>query len=216
MYQRYQIAREWGVEKKGRELKLDVQLSLNCQTRPISLAQLSTVSNDDGGRSLAALGSDALDGFDNVHALDDLAEDHVLAVQPLGLHRAQEELRAVRVRASICHGENSGAGVLLLEVLVSELLAVDGLSTGAVSIREISALAHEVRDHTVEFAALEVERFALLAHSLLSSAQGAEVLGGLRHDVGIQLHDDSAGSLASNRDVEEHLRAAHFAHELTT
>lgn len=35
---------------------------------------------------------------------------------------------------------------------------------------------------------LEVKRLALLAHSLLSSAQGAEVLGGLRHDVGIQLN----------------------------
>lgn len=30
------------------------------------------------------------------------------------------------------------------------------------------------------------------------------------------LHDDSAGSLASNRDVEEHLWATHFAHELIT
>ena len=37
-----------------------------------------------------------LDGLDDVHAAGDGAEDHVLAVEPVGLDRAQEELRGVR------------------------------------------------------------------------------------------------------------------------
>jgi hypothetical protein len=39
----------------------------------------------------------------------------------------------VRVGAGVGHGEDTGAGVLELEVLVLELLAVDGLATGALS-----------------------------------------------------------------------------------
>ena len=37
----------------------------------------------------------------------------------------------LRVWAGVGHGQKSGLGVLLDEVLVGELLAVDGLATGA-------------------------------------------------------------------------------------
>jgi hypothetical protein len=37
----------------------------------------------------------------------------------------------LRVLAGVGHGEETGAGVLELEVLVGKLLAVDGLATGA-------------------------------------------------------------------------------------
>lgn len=36
----------------------------------------------------------------------------------------------IRVGAGVGHGEDTGAGVLELEVLVGKLLAVDGLATG--------------------------------------------------------------------------------------
>jgi hypothetical protein len=39
-------------------------------------------------------------------------------------------LGAVGVLASIGHGKKEGLGVLQLEVLVGELLSVDGLATG--------------------------------------------------------------------------------------
>lgn len=38
---------------------------------------------------------------------------------------------SLRVGASVGHGEETGAGVLVDEVLISELLAVDGLTTSA-------------------------------------------------------------------------------------
>lgn len=41
--------------------------------------------------------------------------------------------QCVRVLAGIGHGQETGLGVLQLEVLVLELLAVDGLATGALS-----------------------------------------------------------------------------------
>jgi len=55
----------------------------------------------------------------------------VLAVQPRGDDGCDEELGAVGIWAGIGHGEKTWLGVLDLEVLVLELLAVNGLSTGA-------------------------------------------------------------------------------------
>ena len=46
----------------------------------------------------------------------------------------------------------------------------------AVAAREVTALAHELRDDAVEGGALEVERLAAAAHALLARAQSAEVL----------------------------------------
>ena len=63
--------------------------------RAAGYLELATVGNDDGLAGGSAVGSDALDLLDDVHTLDNLAEDDVLAVQPSGLHGAQEELGSV-------------------------------------------------------------------------------------------------------------------------
>jgi len=59
--------------------------------------------------------------------------------------------------------EKTLLAVLQLEVLIGELVAVDGLATGTVALCEITTLDHEVLDDTVEGRALESE--ALLASS---------------------------------------------------
>ena len=64
---------------------------------------LATVGDDNLLGGLAGLGAKALDLLDDIHPFDDLAEHDVLSVQPLGLGRAQEELRTVGVRSSIGH-----------------------------------------------------------------------------------------------------------------
>lgn len=74
----------------------------------------------------------------------------MLAVEPVGLDGAEEELRAVGVWAGVGHGENAWASVLEREVLVGELFAVDRLAAGTVTLGEVTALAHEVCDHSVE------------------------------------------------------------------
>ena len=69
-----------------------------------------------------------------------LAEDDVLAVKPGGGHGGDEELRTIRVLASVGHGQLPGPRVLELEVLVRKLLAVDRLAPGAVALGEVAAL----------------------------------------------------------------------------
>lgn len=65
-------------------------------------------------------------------------------IEPRSDDRGDEELRAVGVLAGVGHGEDTGLGVLQLEVLILELLAVDRLSTGAVSTSEVTTLEHEL------------------------------------------------------------------------
>lgn len=99
----------------------------------------------------------------------------------------------------------------LLEVLVGELLTVDGLATGTLQSRsisivskfvfflsvkvgrytdistgEVTALQHERWDDTVE-------RAALVAEALLTSAESTEVFGGLGDYIIIQLEVDASG-----------------------
>lgn len=85
-----------------------------------------------------------------------------------------------------------------LEVLIIESAAVDGLTTSAVAIGEVSTLrmketrdnpylAHELGNDSVHLAVLVAERLAALAISLLTSAEATEVLGGLGNDVSEQL-----------------------------
>jgi hypothetical protein len=62
--------------------------------------------------------------------------------------------------------------VLQLEVLVGELVAVDGLAASAVALGEVTTLDHEVLDDTVE-------RGALVTKALLASSKSSEVLGSL-------------------------------------
>lgn len=81
--------------------------------------------------------------------ISDLAEDNVLSIEPAGDDGGDEELGAVavettislkaekkglrclRVGTSVGHGEKTRLGVLADEVLIGELLTVDGLATGA-------------------------------------------------------------------------------------
>mmetsp|Transcript_88547 Transcript_88547/g.234201 ORF Transcript_88547/g.234201 Transcript_88547/m.234201 type:complete len:216 (-) Transcript_88547:29-676(-) len=175
----------------------------------VARSELPAVGDDHGLAGFARLGAHRLSLLHDVHALGHGAEDDVLAVEPGGLHRAEEELRSVRVGARVRHGEDAGARVLEREVLVRELAAIDGLTARAVASSEVAALAHEVWDDAVEGAALEVQGLARLARALLPGAEAAEVLRGLRGHVGPELHDDPAGALSANRHVEEHLGVGH-------
>jgi hypothetical protein len=118
-----------------------------------------------------------LDGRDDIHTLDDTAKDDVLAIEPSSLDGGQEELRAVGVGTSVGHREEARTGVLELEVLIGELVAIDRLATSAITAGEVATLAHELRNDTVELGALVVQWLAALAHALLAGAQSTEVLG---------------------------------------
>lgn len=149
-------------------------------TTKVSLIKLATVSHGDLLRRLTGLGPVTFDLLHDIHALHHFSEHDVLLVQPGSLGGGDEELGSVGVGAGVSHGHDAGAGVLQLEVFILELLAVDGLAPGTVVVGEVSSLAHEAGDDSVEDG-------ALVAESLLPRAESSEVLRCLGHHIGAQL-----------------------------
>jgi hypothetical protein len=142
-----------------------------------------------------------LNESDSVHTvlIGDLSEDHVLSVEPWGLDCGDVELGAVGVGTSVGHGDDSDV-VFHDEVLVFEFWSVNGLSSGAVVVGEVSSLDHEVLDDSVEDRAFVFEDFVVLLETL---ADFEEVLGGLGNDVVVKLEFDFVGlGLGSNFDVQ--------------
>merc|ERR1719414_1115265 len=80
--------------------------------------ELAAVGDEHGLGRLPGLRADTLYLLHNVHALGDRSEDNVLAIKPGRLHGAEEELRAIGVRAGVRHGEDAGTSVFEGEVLV--------------------------------------------------------------------------------------------------
>lgn len=115
------------------------------------LAQLTAVRDHNGLPGGTALAADLLNSCDDIHAFGDHSEDDVLAIQPSGVSRADKELGSIGVRAGVGHGQGAHALMLEHKVLILELLPVDGLAPSAVSVREVSSLQHELRDHTVNY-----------------------------------------------------------------
>merc|ERR1711862_823778 len=91
-----------------------------------SLCQLSAVVDDHGLRRLTALRADSLDFFHDVHAFGHVAEHHMLAIKPVCLDSAEEELRTVCARPCVGHGKYARACVLQFEILVGEFGTIDG------------------------------------------------------------------------------------------
>jgi len=115
------------------------------------------------------------DTHNDVHGLliSDFAKNDVLVVKVAERNGGDEELRAVGVWASVGHGQQTWLGVLVVEVFICELLAVDGLAARAITTGEVTTLQHEVVDYTME------ER-SLVAIPLLASAESPEIFGGAR------------------------------------
>ena len=164
-------------------------------------SQGTAVGDNDLRTRLAAAVAVSLDLLNEFPALlrRDLSEDDVLAVEPGGFHGRDEKLGAVGTRPGVGHGEEADVIVLDLEVLVSELFSVDRLSAGAVVVREVTSLEHELRDDPVEPA-------ALVAEAVLACAELSEVSCGLWDDFVEEVEDHSAGFLPVDGDVEVALR----------
>lgn len=65
---------------------------------------------------------------DTHHPLQNFSKDDMSAIQPRRLNSSDEELRTIGVLASVCHAEPARAGMLQLEVLIWETVAVDALA----------------------------------------------------------------------------------------
>lgn len=125
----------------------------------------------------------------------------MLSIQVTRFHRAEEELAAVGVWACIGHRQNSGARVFKVEVLILKLLAIDGLAPRSIASGEVTTLAHELRDDSMEFGTFEPK-------SLLPGAKCPEVFRSFGNLVSLQFHFDSANRLVICFDVHPAHRIA--------
>lgn len=105
-------------------------------------------------------------------------------VQPRCLHSGDKELGSVGVGTGVGHRHDSRSGVLQGEVFILEFVSVDGFASSAVMVGEVTALAHEVGDDTVECG-------ALVTVALLAGAQSAEVFASLGNNIGAKLKRDN-------------------------
>ncbi|GET85872.1 cyclophilin [Leishmania tarentolae] len=143
-----------------------------------------------------------LDTPHHVHTLKYLAKHHVAAIKPRRRRGRDEELRPVCVGARVCHGERTHE-VFGLQVLIGKLVAVDRLATGAIEVREVAALDHEVRDDAVK------DR-VFVAEPVLACAELPEVLCCERCILAEQADGYTAKLLAADRHIEVHLRCHHW------
>ena len=91
-----------------------------------------------------------------------------------------------------------------LEVLVRELVPVNTFTACAIKVSEVSALHHEILDHSVENGVLVGQKLASrLASAKLPSAELSEILGSARDNVFEELHCYPSLWIASNLNVEE-------------
>ena len=87
--------------------------------------------------------------------------------------------------------DKSGAS----RVPTTKFIAIDGLATGTVMASEITALKHELRNHTVE-------RGIFVAITLLAGRELPEVVCGFGDDLVVQFEDDSTSLTITNLDVK--------------
>lgn len=80
--------------------------------------------------------------------------------------------------------------------------AINTRTPRPIAIDKITSLDHKVFNNTVELAALVALRAAQVVLGL-AGAELAEVLGGARDSVGVELHFDTAEGLAAEGKVEE-------------
>ena len=151
-------------------------LNFNSMFKKADCLELSAVGNLDGSASGTTLRSNSFDRLDDIHSFDNRSEDTMLSIKPGCLSGTEEELGSVGVGSSVGHREDSGTSVLQLEVLILELVSVDGLSSSSVVVCEVSALAHESWNDTVEGA-------ALVAKARLAGAKLTEILSCLWNDI---------------------------------
>jgi len=98
-------------------------------------------------------------------------KNNVLTVKVRSRDKGDKKLGPIGIFSGVGHGEEIGFFMFLYKVLIVEIIAIDGLSTGTVSTGEVTALGHEIRNNTVELG-------PSVAKSLLTSAKGTKVLCG--------------------------------------
>ena len=110
-------------------------------------------------------------------SLSDSAKDHMPAVEMRVRIECDEELTPVGVLARIRHREEPRTQMPVLEILILELGAVDGVAAGPIHLGDVAALTHEAGNDPVENAALVVKGLSEFPDARLARAELSEILG---------------------------------------
>jgi len=105
----------------------------------------------------------------------------MLPIEPSSLDSAKKELGPVSVWASVGHAQDARTSMLQPKVLICKLFPVDTFSTSSIVSGEISTLAHELSNNTVEGG-------PLVAKTFLTCAQRSEVLSSPRDNTVFKCH----------------------------
>mmetsp|Transcript_70974 Transcript_70974/g.179630 ORF Transcript_70974/g.179630 Transcript_70974/m.179630 type:complete len:286 (+) Transcript_70974:747-1604(+) len=194
-----------------RLLRLPKDGGRSAERRVRLLGEVATTRDHHGLRRLARQRRLRLDFLNNLHTSDHTAEHDVLAIKPRSRLGGDEKLRAVGVGTRICHRQHPGTRMGQREVLVGKPAAIDALPTRASALGEVSALAHEVVQYSVEGRALEIQGLARDADASLPGTETPEVLGSPWRDIPPQLQHHPANCLPADGDIQKHLRVAHGA-----
>ena len=144
--------------------------------------ELSAVGDFEFAVGFAGAAATGFDLSEDILTFDHFAEDAVVSIEPWALNKSDEELRSVRVWASVRHGEHATLSVFQRHVLVWELCSIDRKATSAITVREVTSLSHEVTDNTMEVGSLVgVLRF------VVAGTDRSEVLSSLWVVVSVQL-----------------------------
>ena len=133
-----------------------------------------------------------------VLAFCDLSEANSFSIQPISLTSSNKELTPIGILLSaISHAQPVGLVMLVGEVLVLEVVAVDAFSSCTVSLSNIPCLYHEPWDNPMKNIPLVVQILATQPFSLFASTKTPEVLCGLG-DVIKKFEFDSSDGFALN------------------
>jgi len=156
------------------------------------LRQLSTIRYHNRHRRLPDLAPNRLNLLQHIKPVRHPPEHHMLPVQPGRLQGTQEKLRAISIRTSVRHRQNTRPIVGELEALIFKLVAVDALPPSPIAAGKVATLAHEPRNDPMEGA-------SFITEALLTRAERAEVLRGFGDGVAVQAKDDAARGLVGER-----------------
>merc|ERR1712080_108791 len=127
----------------------------------------------------------------------------MFAIKPACVTSANEKLRPIRIWPRVGHRKHAESRVPQLKIFIRKAFTVDRLPASSVPHGDIAALTHEALDNTMELGPFIVKRFTPKSHTLLTSAQGSEVLCGFRNDIWPQLHDDAPSGYEAHSHIEE-------------
>ena len=181
---------------------------------PENLVRLdfSTVDNLNTLLGFARLRAHSLDLFHHVHPFNHPTKYCVLAVQPGASHGGDEELRSVRIRACVSHGQQTRFVVTSFKILVVEFIAVNRLSPDPCSVREVASLQHELRNDPMETRVLVMQSLSAFSHSFFPGAEGSEILSSFRNHVVEQLERYFLRRRFPYRHIEKNLGSLYLRH----